>query len=254
VSLFTPPAFIKTGSFTPASFGSDLKLWLTADAGVTDAGGGAVSSWADQSGNGNDVTQGTSARRPTYSATGYNSSYPGITFATASTQYLAKSAASISGAAISFFLVMTHTSSDPGDSGMVSVVGAGEAVDYNNDSSFVWGDSFGGGANHNKLYYNNGPVWDSPDLVTDGANHRIGLVFDGAEAKLYVNNGSAAASGAATGTIGDTAMDIGIGGRPWNAGAPGFDGTLAEVVVVTRALDATERTSLDNYFTVKWGL
>ena len=38
--------------------------WYRSTVGVTDAGGGAVSAWADQSGNGRNLTQGTAGNRP----------------------------------------------------------------------------------------------------------------------------------------------------------------------------------------------
>ncbi|HEO64457.1 MAG TPA: hypothetical protein ENI73_01165 [Spirochaetes bacterium] len=45
---------------------SGLKLWLKADAGITTATG--VSNWADQSGNGNNATQGTGSSQPAFIA------------------------------------------------------------------------------------------------------------------------------------------------------------------------------------------
>ena len=52
-------------AWTPASI-AGLQLWLDAAqiAGLSD--GDAVSTWADASGNANDVTQGTASSRPTY--------------------------------------------------------------------------------------------------------------------------------------------------------------------------------------------
>ncbi len=44
--------------------GSDLALWFRGDAGITSSGG-LVSSWADQSGNGKDIMQGSSSLQPT---------------------------------------------------------------------------------------------------------------------------------------------------------------------------------------------
>jgi len=45
------------GSFPASPFASGLQLWLKADAGVTADSSGAVTNWADQSGNGNTATQ-----------------------------------------------------------------------------------------------------------------------------------------------------------------------------------------------------
>src|SRR5262245_29682685 len=43
---------------------NNLQLWFRADAGVTTNGTGNVSAWADQSGNGNNVTNTTAANQP----------------------------------------------------------------------------------------------------------------------------------------------------------------------------------------------
>lgn len=53
-------------SFTPTSL-SGCVLWLRADLGVT-LNGSTVSAWADQSGSGNHVSQGTAANQPTFTA------------------------------------------------------------------------------------------------------------------------------------------------------------------------------------------
>jgi hypothetical protein len=73
------------GFFTGASGSAfspiDLSplFWMDASAGVTESGG-AVSAWADQSGNGNDFSQATGSLQPTYDATGLNG-LPTIDFA-----------------------------------------------------------------------------------------------------------------------------------------------------------------------------
>lgn len=81
-------AFIGAGAATvqaaPPSTG--LKLWLAADTGVTLDGSGGVSTWSDQSGNGNDATQATAANRPTVTANALNGK-PVVHFNGASTQY-----------------------------------------------------------------------------------------------------------------------------------------------------------------------
>lgn len=46
------------------SVGSELVLWLKADAGVTADASGFVSAWADQSGNGNHATQPADGFKP----------------------------------------------------------------------------------------------------------------------------------------------------------------------------------------------
>lgn len=67
----------KPGGGGPPKTG--LALWLKADAGVT-LTSGKVSTWADQSGNGNDATQGSGALRPTLNSSSIGGQQ-GITFA-----------------------------------------------------------------------------------------------------------------------------------------------------------------------------
>lgn len=64
--MITSPIYQFTPNFFP-----NLKIWLKSDTGITLSGapatnGGAVDSWADQSGNGLHLTQGTAANQPTY--------------------------------------------------------------------------------------------------------------------------------------------------------------------------------------------
>lgn len=54
--------------FGPKSL-SGLVIWLRADLGIT-LNSGNVSSWADQSGNGNNLTQGTASQQPLFVASG----------------------------------------------------------------------------------------------------------------------------------------------------------------------------------------
>ncbi len=52
------------------SISGSLQLWLKSDTGVTADGSGFVSNWADQSGNGNDASQGSSSLQPKLIANG----------------------------------------------------------------------------------------------------------------------------------------------------------------------------------------
>ena len=68
-----------TGTTNTASSGdeslpvSGLRLWLRADAGVLANAGGAVNTWADQSGYGHDAVQGNGSRQPTATVGSFNS-------------------------------------------------------------------------------------------------------------------------------------------------------------------------------------
>jgi hypothetical protein len=80
------------GGFSPASIGG-LTLWVRSDTGVT-VGSGTVSAWADLSGNGNTLTQGTGANQPTYNAT--DASYNGLPSLSATgTQFIGNAAVTL---------------------------------------------------------------------------------------------------------------------------------------------------------------
>jgi hypothetical protein len=72
--------------FLPTSIPKCL-LWLRSDLGVT-TNGTKISAWADQTGNGNNVSQSMSARQPTYVTSGGPNNVPYINFTRFSTQNL----------------------------------------------------------------------------------------------------------------------------------------------------------------------
>jgi hypothetical protein len=79
--IFNPPMYMPTKSgFNPASLVTGSGGFWRADMGVTQSGG-AVTQWNDQSANGNNLTLSDWSQTltsPTFSSTGFNTSYPGI--------------------------------------------------------------------------------------------------------------------------------------------------------------------------------
>lgn len=60
------------GGFTTTGATSDITLWLRGDAGITKDGANLVSTWADQSGRANHVTQAVTTRQPLQNLTQNN--------------------------------------------------------------------------------------------------------------------------------------------------------------------------------------
>jgi len=236
------------GGWTPADFGTDLVAWWKADAGVTESGG-AVSQWDDQSGNGWHLTQGTSGSRPIYSATGFNSSYPGITFDGTDDFLAVSSVTGLSGAsACSVFVVMRwdETLSDA-YARIFSFWDADYANGYGNANSFIIqrenltsNIQFGG----NSAY--------TSTTVTDDTNYRLGGVWDGSNVTLYKNNVASTPTSKSMTLSGPATIRISKEGS--GGGTAYVSGIYAEVFVLKKAPDSTERSTIDSYFTTTWGL
>lgn len=73
----SPSSSRRVTALLPTDF-SGCQLWLRANRGVT-LNGATVSAWADQSGNGNNATQGTAANQPTYGSATF-AGFPALDF------------------------------------------------------------------------------------------------------------------------------------------------------------------------------
>jgi hypothetical protein len=100
-------------TFTPASI-SGLSLWLDASSGITAEDGGAIASWTDRSGKGNNAVQATAGNRPLYRATGGPNNKPCVEFASANSQYLTADgvASAFSGTGRTYTLCTVHIFTD----------------------------------------------------------------------------------------------------------------------------------------------
>lgn len=105
------PAVAAGGEFDFSTLGT-LVMDLDARVGVTVTGGG-VSTWADQSGAGNDATQTTSARRPEYVGTVGSNAIAAITFDAANTERMSTALATM--AAMTTILVGRQAATLPID-------------------------------------------------------------------------------------------------------------------------------------------
>jgi len=92
---------------------SDLQWWVYGDAGTGGVSAGdAVTTWADQSGHGNDVTQATSGNKPTYQPSLLNG-HAGVRF-DGTNDELALSSWSTSGSSWTMFAVWTVSNTNYG--------------------------------------------------------------------------------------------------------------------------------------------
>lgn len=206
-------------AWTPADYGADLLLWLRADTGVTDAGGGVCSVWADQSGNGRDMSA-AGAARPTINASDANyGGEPSLSFdGTAMTM-----AGAAWGAAASqpvTWLVVARNTEVVGGGGnqrqLVEGVGGNRHVLYHSGSGTT--DFYAGAT------VSNGPVWgNDAAIVVAEAN--------GASFQLFKNGFATADKTGDCGALTVTGVRIGS----FNGASNYWKGSVAEVLCVQGA-------------------
>lgn len=108
----------------------NLKLWLRADLGVT-LNGSNVSTWADQSGNGNNVTQGTANKQPLYVASDANiRNKPVLDFDGVRHQLQGDYGAALTGAKNWSLIVVYQADTLTGTRSAVSVGAGGNGYDF----------------------------------------------------------------------------------------------------------------------------
>jgi hypothetical protein len=215
---------------------SGLVLWLRADLGVTIGTG--VSSWADQSGNGNNVTQGTGAKQPTFVASGGANNTPYV-------QGVKASATSLGGTftwaqpAELFAVMQWGGSPASGDTAIDGHGGNNGRVYLNGTTNMNFGTD--GGIN---VVIVSGPVitnWQRYDALWNGTS---GIAY-------VASTQSTQLSGTGVGTgnpSGITLFSFGDG-----ASAPA-NVNIAEVFGYSRVLSASERAAANAYIRTRYGV
>ena len=220
-------------------FGTSVALWLRANStDITIATG--VSAWADRSGNGNHVAQGTGALQPAYIASGINGK-PVVRFVAASGTVLTKATSTIvPGGPHSIFVVAKWNSFAGAFNGLVGV-GAATSTTVGNktDIGTAW---FGGGGFTTPA---------TASALALSTVYRIGKTSTNAVATQGYVNG--AASGSPVGnnyTAASSALVVGGYVHP----TASITADIGEIVILSRVLSAAEITQLDGYFRSYWGL
>ena len=235
----TPP----TSSFAPTDI-AGCKLWLDAGVGVTETGG-AVSAWADQSGNNRYAYQNTGAQQPNVVSNVLNgkpvirvsSAIPnqfmwlnGGAFYTACTMFYVYKKLSVS----SFMKLLGSTGAAPVTS--TTLLGT---VDYGNDS----------------FYLSVGSYKYLVDLATNPNNYSSFVTMtttstgSGASVKMYRNNLSTPTSVAVPGTGSFYLDGLFLSGY---VGGTYPSGDLAEVIFYDNVISDTDRGLVEAYLKTKY--
>jgi hypothetical protein len=221
-----------------------IKLWLKADAGVTKSGE-LVSSWADQSGQGNNVTQTTGTLKPTWIDAAVNDK-PVVRF-TGPSQMLQAANQVLNGntAFTAFTVAKTSRSTAPNyqyfwwNGASTSPGGYGCCLNNGGIIQSAWGG-------------NNGAVTDTAPAVI-GNLYRICSRFNGTDGTgphyMWINGTAVTPKGKSGQNLTGGTFTLGNYGP---STGQGLYGDIAEILIYDRALSDTEKQSVESYLGTRW--
>lgn len=252
-------------NYYPGGLGNNnLTLWLNANnaPSVIYNGSNQVSQWSDLSGNGYHFLQATAGNKPVYGAATGPGGRPALSFASASSQYLAlasiPSSVSFTGGVSSLSVVNFSTTGsferifDFGNGNASDNIITGRQASSANFYAEGWNGASGG------------QTYTSTNPIVNGANNIFATVQQGGTAgtQTAVAFYSAGALQASTGSSGSSVTYLPqainrasnfVGRSNWVADTY-FNGTLSEILFFNTALNATRRTILQQYLSAAWGL
>jgi len=215
-------------------------LWLRADLGVT-LNGATVSSWADQSGNGVTVTQGTTSKQPTFNAgtAGVLNGLPTLQFAQGSLQILSSPVNYTNGGAASIFSAVAPVAGSFFNTRIFETL---------NSNGYYLGMGNAGGPNWRAII--NGTFGTGAGTTANG-NYLVSLNFTGAVGALYQNGTQVASDGYTSPP--STSNPYTIGGFLGGSTTTDFwNGHIAEVAFFKRVLTTTEVLAMHRYLGARY--
>jgi hypothetical protein len=224
--------------WTPAEL--TIAAWYDAsDAATITATGGAVSEWRDKSGNTRHATQGTPANQPAYIAEGLNGRH--VVQFDGANDFFSVDLDFLAGVSHSAFIVTkpTHFS---------NIYGAASASQGANSLHVGFN-----GANYRMNYWgNNFTPARSANFLAGNANVMNYAWRTGVGKEIFAN-GRSEGSNTDAGNIGTMAGGGRIG-HTTTGSHSAFGGDIAEIIMLTGAVDASTRQTIEGYLAHKWGL
>jgi hypothetical protein len=220
-------------------------LWLKADAGVTTSGT-SVTQWADQSGNGNNVTQATTAAQPQLQ-TNVFAGNPSVYFD--GTDWLDNTVSNVvtAGEGRTVFVVAKTTCTPamvPLDIRRTTLASSYLMQDFNG-ISYVYGDGANSSNNAYIAYASQNTLKTKPCLLTyqNSALGKMVFRFDGTNIAVTHPGNVPAESGTTGFTV----------GRRNAATNQITSGWISEIIVYNSQLNATDIAAVENYLATKYG-
>ncbi len=213
-------------------------LWLdAADSQTITASSGAISQWADRSGNNRHASQSTAANQPAYVASGLNSK--GIVRFDGTSDLFTVDLDFLAGVSHSAFIVTKPTVFN-------NIYGAANGGQGTNSLHVGFN-----GSTYRMNYWGNdfGPI-RSANFVSDAANI-VNYAWTSGTGKEIFANGKSEGSNTDAGLIGTMSGGGQIGST---TGQGYFGGDIAEILIIPGTLAAQDREKIEAYLAHKWGL
>lgn len=227
--------------WTPVQQG-DLALWLdAADDSAVSVDAGAVSAWADKSGNARHVGEVIAARRPAYQAAGWPGGMPCIDWGTAANVKRLFYDPGVAGQDYRINFVVAAWDDPGGTFPTYNALFGGYAQAGLNDGVCLAGASGGTG-----WFTGGAGAWHAGQTFHNGAAAASLTALPLIQSPFIVRADSAAATNAWGVCIGNN--------RNYTVNNYGWRGRVAEVVSVSAAISLADKQRIEGYLAHKWGI
>jgi len=252
--IFSLSVAAQTG---PAGVGATASncFWVKADAGTSSTvNATAISSWNDQSGNGNNLTQSTTNQQPLYSSNIING-FPAIQFDNVSTtndKMVGPDSPTLDNTSGYTFFMVSRPQNVDGAARVIVSKRTTVAVDQSFMQFYYTSNNF-----YTDIQTNN-DRYASTSTFAANNNYLIDQLYDGTLAaasrcKTYIAGTLDKTSTETNASVPDNASPIVVGSTDATDPRP-FGGYIAEIIIYRKACIDPERIIVDNYLSSKYNI
>ncbi|MBT6746923.1 MAG: T9SS type A sorting domain-containing protein [Flavobacteriales bacterium] len=228
----------------PAGITTGLKAWIKADAGITQDGNG-INTWADQSGEGNNFTQGTNNEKPDFvgSYANYN---PAVQF-DGDRHNMETATGLITATSTDLNVFVVGRNNSGGDGWPVFILGQTNGINWDNGGYGITASNSGanitGWVDEWDRNVVSTPWQDEPQAIIEGS-------YDGSNVRLFFNS-ELEGSDNYTNNVGDGGMNTYLGGENTSYNLNGF---ISEVIVYDDNITYANKQKINTYLAIKYGI